>query len=1098
VNHQSHINQTIYSILGNYLLEVTRTVSHPIPTTTSMPASSDDEPFGTTPIPTSWGSPLTVTLDLSPSTSEVAQQPQTQQIAVYEATPNEECINGSLLDVNQHFVVYAVKNGLIRVLHRHSAMRALLRGHQGQTVTDVSFFLDGDVLGTVGSSTENGSSTLIIWRVFEQSPEIKSEKLLELPSSAVTQGKLSRLLWHPFNPNQFWMVHAISTGQQIATLVETTRIQTTMHPDPEESHPVCHWHAPDCVMDGAVQLASSTSSENSSLTDLAWSGRDTRHVLTTHDNGQIILWDLKQTQLVNGTVTTPRRLAVLQEDGPVSRCLFLPHENAVGKEHQTETLTTCFVTATHQNSIITLWSSFIPNDDGGGGEDDPLGNGNNSTQLVLPSKLQVLRVANPSPSYNLEMCFGPAPQDASPPSSFLLWSDRHDGQLLAVHVASQWNAQQKAVCVGCDYVVPFVLKHPVYSWSVVCCPTQDISEEDILEHQGLIFDMKLFSYQSKVVQCLTLTSYMCLPPEHGYVDGTPGVKVELLEGSAGGAGGTSVGLAISEVDTAEYDEEYDVEDDPEEEVEAPEPSALPTPDDAATSSSGTANPFANWLGAIATNTTKASPPTDRPHLPPPPPSTPSDGIKSAKTVPLPPGLGVPAAPGMHDAARSVSASTSISSQQPLLSPMDLMLTGGGGAGGEKANNNTNTNSTHKGGRSTTPNKMTKGNTKQKKSRSKSPKGKKNKNQMAAHASPFPDGAKISILKRDDKSPPAPTTTRDPVVVPSDHSAIVDPAVIRMAAFPDPNLEVTLSRVVSQELAKQDVNQAVEQALTAKLVPAVNKVVQESLASFGRPLQASMDKLGQQGVRVDAKDLQAALDLEIPIKAALADAMRNVFIPAMESMTAQVLQQATPPPPKPDESKATLEALTQQLMVMNSKMDAMSQELKALKGAANRPPPVPVPQQQQPPPPLAPPKMDIRPEINMLLQRQKYEAAFTKALSASTADMALYCCSRADLGAVLGGNSPTLSQPILLCLMQQLGAALVGSSTLSPEILQMDLQWLQEIALTLNPADPNIQRHVPTVLQQLVASINQKMAEGNPHLRRPLQMLLQVIRGMQMG
>ena len=121
---------------------------------------SDEEPCGTTPIPTasSSGGSLEVTLDVWSKGVDVAQQPQTQQIAAYEAKADDECINGSLLDVNQHFVVYVVKNGLIRVLHRHSSIKALLRGHQGQVVTDISFFLDGDVLATVGHSPEQGSS----------------------------------------------------------------------------------------------------------------------------------------------------------------------------------------------------------------------------------------------------------------------------------------------------------------------------------------------------------------------------------------------------------------------------------------------------------------------------------------------------------------------------------------------------------------------------------------------------------------------------------------------------------------------------------------------------------------------------------------------------------------------------------------------------------------------------------------------------------------------------------------------------------------------------------------------------------------------------
>jgi len=140
-----------------------------------------------------------------------------------------------------------------------------------------------------------------------------------------------------------------------------------------------------------------------------------------------------------------------------------------------------------------------------------------------------------------------------------------------------------------------------------------------------------------------------------------------------------------------------------------------------------------------------------------------------------------------------------------------------------------------------------------------------------------------------------------------------------------------------------------------------------------------------------------------------------------------------------------------------------------------------------------PRQAMRNDILAALQVGSYEAAFTKALSASTAEMAVFCCKNANLTHVLGGSKPALSQPILLCLMQQLGAVLVSSKDSD---LQTTLAWLQEIALTLDPSNESIQRHVPGVLQQLVASINAKMGQGDPSLRRPLQMLLQVIRGMQ--
>ena len=1032
---------------------------------------SDEEPFGTTPLPTeSGGASLEVTLDLwsRSAATTVAQQPQTQQIAVYEPKLDEECINGGLLDVNQHFVVYAVKNGLIRVLHRHSSLKALLRGHQGDTVTDISFFLDGDVLATVGHT--GGRSRMIVWRVFEESPEIQAEKLLELSSM---ETRMNRVLWHPFNPNQLWVLHGHTRETQVATLVETTRIQTTPHPD--ESHPVCHWCSKEVLMDGAVQLRV----PDGSLEDLAWSGRDSRHMLTVHSNGQIILWDLKQTEssmLVDGgvSISLPKKVAVLKESGDethLSRCLFLPHENAVRLGEQADTLTSCFVTASQQNTVITLWSSF--------------------TKSALPVKLQVLKQAYPSPSYVLDVCFGPAPQEASPPSCFILWADRHKGRLLAVHVASQWNAKSKALCVGGDYVVPFSLHYPIFSWSVVCAPTQDISDEEIAEHEGLIFDMKLFSYQSKAVQCLTLTSYMCLPPEHTYQDGSSGVSTKKIEGL----------LAVADVATLEpeYDEEYELEDsgeedeeeedddddDDEDEAFALESKVLPVPPPSVGHSQ---NAFANWLGAIAG---ASSIPVA---TPPPSTSLPPPGIA---IPPPPPGIIVPP-PGLAPAPAPAAVTVA-----PFLNPLDML----------KARTTEESQPISKSkGREPTPSKQNNGNVKKsmdKTTRSKSPKGGRSSKNKNEGAMPFSDGAKISILKRDESVPVTSNLRSTSVPLPSD-PAIIDPASMDPAILsslfppstpmqaPDPMMmEATMCRVIAQEFAKQpDVGTVVEEALASKLVPSLNKILVESLASFGRPLQSSMDRLGQQGVRVDPKDLQDALDLETPIKAALADSIRNVFIPVMESVTAQILQKVSPPPPDrlDKEMLAALEALTTQIAAMNTKMDAMASEIKVLKSssAPNPPlPPTPPPVQQQPNQLEA-----VRNEIGSLLMQKQFQAAFTKAVSTSNAETALWACSRANVQEVLGGTAPKLSQTILLCLMQQLGAAMATTSAL--EAVNIELQWLQEIALTLDPSDAAIQRHVPTVLQQLVGSVNQKITEGNPQLRRPLIMLLQVIRGMQMG
>jgi enhancer of mRNA-decapping protein 4 len=1058
-----------------------------------MAIESDEEPFGTTPLPTSTadvdgdgtGAPVEIVMHMDPLV-DIAQQPQTQQIAVYEPTPNEDCINGCLLDVNPHFVVYAVKNGLIRILHRHSAMRALLRGHAGQKVTDIRFFLDGDVLGTIGSKGP-GDSTLIIWRVFEQSPEIQSEMLLEISSTSMQAPELtmSRLLWHPFNPNQFWMMHSTQASKQVATLVETTRIQTRLSEDVGDGssqHAVCQWHSPYSVMDGALQLQDASGG----LTDLAWSGRDARHVLTVHDSGTIILWDLKQKDVVNDDesagqdVTIPRKLCVLREDDatPYSRCCFLPHEQSVGQESTLSTsLTTCFVTASHQNTVVTLWSAFKVPPSNAATANAPL-------QYLAPTKLQTIHMV-PHPltsqptSFVMDVCYGPAPPNAAPPSCFLLMASRQTGRLFALHVRSVWSndtvqqtqpQQQRALCVGVDYLVPFQLKHAIYSWSVVCSPTQDIAEEEIGERAGLIFDMKCFSYQSKSVQCLTLTSYMCLPPEHAYKNGKYQgiVKVGPLTGKYAIAGSAEncdiVPTAVTSLD-ADYDEDYDVEDEDELEDARAESEAPPPIGGLFPSTGGplAQNPFANWLGAIAGANAAAQNP--------PPPPNPSD---------------------MEDAVT-----------ETFLSPVEMLA--GGSADTAVA--------TGQPTRTTTPSKQQRSSQKKAKGRSrspkrsKSPKGKKNEDK-----NPFPDG-KVTILKREPNA--ATTLPSEPVAppLPPDPRLIANPAILAAAGIPLAPPLPTHNASVDMAAIESQISKAVAETMTSAMVPAVNMAIQESFAALARPLRTSMDNLSKQGVSVNQDELKNALNIEAPLKAAMADTMRNVLVPTLESVVSQVLKQVETSMPAPplDQSKA-MEALMQQLAMMNAKMDGLTKEVHVLRNAvagqgasASR---GPTPPQSGPPPPGGPspspsPQQILeqtRNTVTMLLQQGQFEAAFTKAVSASTPEMTVYCCSRTDISQIFGGSTPKLSQPILLCLMQQLGAVL--SKTSNAQDLQTALSWLQEISLSLNPSDPSIQRHVPSVLQQLVQCINTRIVaegnSGNTQLRRPLQMLLQVLRGMQMG
>mmetsp|Transcript_55022 Transcript_55022/g.133666 ORF Transcript_55022/g.133666 Transcript_55022/m.133666 type:complete len:1180 (+) Transcript_55022:247-3786(+) len=1172
----------------------------------------DDEPFGTTPLPTSVSSgaavgpsavEVTLNLHQQPSTSagNNYQQPQTTQLAVYESTPNEECLNGSLVDVNQHFVVYAVKNGLIRVLHRHSTMRALLRGHAGQVVTDIRFFMDGDVLGTVGSGGKSSnSSSLIIWRVYENSPSISHEKLLEIHTPESSPLLMTRLVWHPFNPNQFWMLYdnnnngASGSTSSSATLVETTRIQTRLG---EEGNAICIWHSPTCIMGGALQLkeTANASTSDDKLTDLAWSGRDARHVLSCNSNGRIVLWDLRQKASPSADassddedgagesddVTVPKKLCVVEEVGVEwSRVCFLPHE-APAISTTSGSLTSCFVSASHQNSILTLWSGFTTT-----------ATSTTAAPLATPSvdppvKLQVIKLASSIPqsvsnnpfSFVIDVCYGPAPSNAAPPSTFLLVGPRQpppsDGSssspmLLAFHVRSQWNdTKTKALLVGTDYVVPFSIKHPIYSWSVVCAPTQDIADTEneaigslpgsssslIVNENGdtvaasdgfaassLSFDIKLFSYQSKAVQTLTLTPYMLLPPEHAFPQDyqqrglPPGILgVEALTGKYSTA---KTNRVINEHDTAAAivtsfdEEEYDVEDDDDEEEDdqADEPPPLPTANSSAGLGAGAGagaggmagNPFANWLGAIAT--TGNPPKADRdalPAPPPPPPSTPATGILPEKQItevdvlpPLPPGLGGQSAAAAASSATvaSLGPTPEASNGASYLNPMDFLKSIGAGSG--ETNDDTNTKSQSN---PQAPGKGSKGKGRGKSpKRSKSPKNKKQQQVSGSAKAPFPDG-KVTILKREDNSGPESLPP-----IPADPSVLSDPAILAAAGIPIGNIPLppvppasSVTANIDPGMLEASVNKAVEKALAKTIVPAVNKSVQESFAALARPLRSSMDNLSKQGVSVDANDLRAAIDIETPLKAALAENMRHVIVPSLESISSQVLQQvhASMPSPPPDNTKA-LEMLTQQLGTMSKQMEVLTNEVQVLRkqvseqaGRSQSAPPShpgaggPAMPPPPPPDPMAMQLEQIRQEILQLFSAGNYEAGFTKAVSITQTDMTLFACRSSDINKVLGSANPAISQPIILCLMQQLGTAL--KTTTDPNDLLMIVSWLQELALSLNTSDGKIKGHIPGVLQQIVTNVNAKaQAEQqlgtNPQLRRPLQMLMQVLRGMQMG
>lgn len=152
-------------------------------------------------------------------------------------------------------------------------------------------------------------------------------------------------------------------------------------------------------------------------------------------------------------------------------------------------------------------------------------------------------------------------------------------------------------------------------------------------------------------------------------------------------------------------------------------------------------------------------------------------------------------------------------------------------------------------------------------------------------------------------------------------------------------------------------------------------------------------------------------------------------------------------------------------------------------------------------PLAPPVIaDPCHEILELLKERHFEEAFAKAISSNTTQPTLFCCQNADVDEVIGmGDQPLLSQPILLCLMQTLGKALRATSDLND--LRLQMKWIQEIAVSLNPVDSSIKPLVPNVKKQVAEDVHhclQKSPTMDVKDRRFFLCTLHMIKGMQLG
>lgn len=1003
----------------------------------------------TTPLPNA-SNPTKVIFDTS---GKSPTQPHTDPITNLASTPNP-IATGSLLGLNDNYIVYAVKNGLIRVMDRSSSLRTLLRGHK-ERITDVSFFgSSSDILASVCPSDCR------VWRVFGREDELSSEMLLEIQKDENNEGTLERVVWHPFNPNQFILLHK---GNSVATFVETTRLLTTASTEEGQAHAVCEMKD-DQNVDGMLKfVVTDAFSSDCGINDLTWSNLDARHVLTSHNDGAVRLWDLRNTvYTLNGkevdattsdlsacTMSAKCVKTVRVSSGDsVQKAFFLSaFEDAcsmfraggtTGME-ECSYMTSPFISYTSDGEV-TLWSPF-------------------TMTGSPPSVVRTFKLGNESPTpSNISVCDIPSLSDeGEAPSTFVILSDEK-GNVYALHLASQLReipasgstpSRKVGAVIGFDYIVVFKSLQPIYSQSVLSSLDED---SDVKQ-----FNVDLFCVQSKAVQKLTLSPSMLAPPvalEAGIVaDGVSVGEVEMMIPI------TSENVAASNVEFQDYedlDESYESNEEEEDEGDADEPTltneTVSVPPAASSMPSFLGGQgdgaFSNWLGNLAGVTKKEE----------------QESMPSAKTDIDLSSLPLPEAPKID--VRATSAPPKQENSE-LLSPMQIL-----GMNVKKADEIV---APVRAGSNKRPPKQS-----EKKSK------------------PLNEDKKIKILKREE-----PSTAANPNPTPSSATEAKVSSASTVGVTKEEIEEIVKKSIAShfqkhESFVTGQIQKAVRYEVQSGLVPSLNKTVSQTLEqTISKTMKTNVSKTVQDTLTTNSEQLASSLtnSLQEPIVNSFHSTMKDVIVPAYENGTRQMFEQISAAVEAGLATKAKEQDETMKMMDgMVKRMDAMGKTIEVLIKAVAQLQTGPTPPVNSPtksPEQVAAEKMDqLKRAIVKLFRAGDFEKGFTQALSVSNSAMALFACQQSDLSMVLEGDVPKLSQPIMLCLMQQLGADLSTN-----EELAVKLAWLQSMALVLNPQDPSIAKHIQGVVQQLVVNLQTKMAESDPALRRHLQMLLQVIRGI---
>lgn len=850
---------------------------------------------------------------------------------------------GSLISVNEHFISYPIRNGLIRVISQSSVDRLLLRKHEHHAVTELAFFNNkSDLL--LSSGTDHH---IAIWGIVND--PMSRELLKVVPTPA------QRVKWHPTDSNKI----AIANGS-VVFVADLTNVN-------EEGEGAENLYDISVVCGQSGQINDATFSPAGDC------------VVTAGSDGFVHIYRIQGLQ--------PGQSAELVHrfepfDGETVNSVHFYGGNFLNQPG--------LLIGGEANTRLSLWNAALTE----------------NTQPACSQTVKIAAAPRTDASVIHEAMFDPTTQ-------FVFVADRVNPLVYALHLAPSSNARTPR---RFDNVTEFTLAYPVLSMGILNRAHGQSAragdDGDVFSStDGMAFSMQLYCLQTQAIQRYHVAASDCYIPRQqagsSIEDELPSIEISQ-----------SIGQTVGAMTTEGENVEQSAAESPRAAVAAPSPETeidlQTTPQDMEISDN---DEDAQGLGfrGIPAGTVNVSPPVSPARSAPRQLQLPLNQDDGSSSL----GGDEGAAPSLRSYVRSSPSSSVRATQDEASVQYEPSI-----------------------------------------------------DDIGSEAQ---DQTVLSYLRRMEAN----QERRDELLREQMRTLMGNLGThmtAQVAVQVEKSIQKQLQTVLVPAMGRivlhtmehnfmKPVQNGFQHVIAEKLIPQMEQKLNESLST------ALPDQMGS---GVDDMVQRVVEDVRQPVRESFRECFQDIIIPSFQAATQKMFEQINDTFVKGTRSAfegsgqnksnaqvvSQLKQLSEAVGSLSKQMEGLNAAMATSNGVAAAPTSSPEEQQFE----------AQKSAVLSFLGRGDYEEAFKLALGAQNVKLVTFACQHCDARDALSSRPPKVSQMIVLCLVQQLGADLADD-------LQTKLSWLRESLLVMDVRDQSIAGFVTSVLQELQSGLNTVPAES---------------------